>query len=42
LASKQLELLRRLVPNAARVAALVDPANATITESTLRDVKQAV
>jgi putative tryptophan/tyrosine transport system substrate-binding protein len=41
LASKQLELLRRLVPNAARVAALVDPANATITESTLRDVKQA-
>jgi ABC-type uncharacterized transport system substrate-binding protein len=41
LASKQLELLRQLVPNAARIAALVDPANATITESTLRDVKQA-
>jgi putative ABC transport system substrate-binding protein len=41
LASKQLELLRELVPNAARVAVLVDPANSKITEATLRDVKPA-
>jgi putative ABC transport system substrate-binding protein len=41
LASKQLELLRELVPNAARVAVLVDPANPKITEATLRDVKPA-
>jgi putative tryptophan/tyrosine transport system substrate-binding protein len=41
LASKQLELLRKLVPKATRFAALVDPANAEITEATLRDVKQA-
>jgi putative tryptophan/tyrosine transport system substrate-binding protein len=41
LASKQLELLRELVPGATRFAALVNPANTEITEATLRDVKQA-
>ena len=41
LTAKRLELLRELVPGAARVAVLVDPANAAITESTLRDVKAA-
>ena len=41
LASKQLELLRELVPGATRFVALVDPANAEITETTVRDVKQA-
>jgi putative tryptophan/tyrosine transport system substrate-binding protein len=41
LASKQLEFLRELVPEAKRFAALVDPANAEITEGTMRDVKQA-
>lgn len=38
--SKQIEVLRELVPGATRLAALVDPANAEITETTLRDVKQ--
>jgi putative tryptophan/tyrosine transport system substrate-binding protein len=41
LAAKRLELLRELVPGAARVGVLVDPANAAITESTLRDVEAA-
>jgi putative tryptophan/tyrosine transport system substrate-binding protein len=41
LAAKQLELLRELVPAAARVAALVNPAHATNTESTLRDIDLA-
>jgi putative ABC transport system substrate-binding protein len=41
LAAKQLELLRELVPAAARVAALVNPANAANTETTLRDVEPA-
>jgi putative ABC transport system substrate-binding protein len=41
LAAKQLELLRELVPAATRVAALVNPANATNTEITLRDVERA-
>jgi putative tryptophan/tyrosine transport system substrate-binding protein len=41
LASKQLEILRELVPHIARLAALVAPANTQITEATLRDVKQA-
>jgi putative ABC transport system substrate-binding protein len=40
LAAKRLELLRELVP-ATRVAVLVNPANATITASTLRDVEPA-
>ena len=41
LAAKRLELLRELVPGAARVAVLVNPANATTTESTLKDVEAA-
>ena len=40
LASKQLALLRELVPGATRLAALVNPANPEIAEATLRDVKQ--
>jgi putative ABC transport system substrate-binding protein len=41
LVAKRLELLRELVPGAARVAVLVNPANATSTETTLRDVEPA-
>jgi putative ABC transport system substrate-binding protein len=41
LAAKRLDLLRQLVPGAARVGVLVNPANATTTESTLRDVAAA-
>ena len=41
LAAKRLELLRELVPGAARVAVLVNPANAANTETTLRDVVTA-
>jgi len=41
LAAKRLELLREMVPGAARVAVLVNPANATIAESTLRDLEAA-
>ena len=41
LAAKRLELLRELVPGAARVAVLVNPANAAATESTLRDMQPA-
>jgi putative tryptophan/tyrosine transport system substrate-binding protein len=41
LAAKRLDLLRELVPGAARVSVLVNPANATSTESTLRDVAAA-
>jgi putative tryptophan/tyrosine transport system substrate-binding protein len=41
LAGKRLELLRELVPGAARVAVLVNPANSTSTETTLRDVETA-
>ena len=41
LVAKQLELLRELVPAATRVALLANPANATVTESTLRDVQPA-
>jgi putative ABC transport system substrate-binding protein len=40
-ASKQLGLLHELVPKAARVAVLINPANSTNTESTLRDVLEA-
>jgi putative ABC transport system substrate-binding protein len=39
--AKRLDLLRELVPSAARVTVLVNPANATSTESTLRDVAAA-
>jgi putative ABC transport system substrate-binding protein len=39
--AKRLDLLRQLVPGVARVAVLVNPANATSTESTLRDVTAA-
>ena len=41
LGAKRLELLRELVPGAARVAVLVNPADATRAESTLRDVEAA-
>ena len=41
LVAKRLELLRELVPGAARVAVLVNPANAAQTESTLSDVEPA-
>jgi putative tryptophan/tyrosine transport system substrate-binding protein len=41
LTAKRLELLRELVPGAARVAVLVNPADATSAESTLRDVAAA-
>jgi ABC-type uncharacterized transport system substrate-binding protein len=39
--AKRLDLLRELVPGAARVGVLVNPTNATTTESTLRDVAVA-
>jgi putative tryptophan/tyrosine transport system substrate-binding protein len=41
LVAKRLELLRELVPGAARVAVLVNPTNAANTETTLRDVELA-
>ena len=41
LAAKRLELLRELVPAAARVAVLVDPADAAITEGTVVAVETA-
>ena len=41
LAAKRLELLRELVPAATRVAVLVNPANATNAETTVRDVEAA-
>src|SRR5262249_41125038 len=39
--AKRLALLRELIPAAARVAVLVDPANKEITEATLRGVGTA-
>jgi ABC-type uncharacterized transport system substrate-binding protein len=39
--AKRLELLRELVPAAARVAVLVNPTNTTNTQTTLRDVELA-
>jgi putative tryptophan/tyrosine transport system substrate-binding protein len=41
LAAKRLDLLRELLPGAARVGVLVNPTNTTTTESTLRDVETA-
>jgi putative ABC transport system substrate-binding protein len=38
LTGKRLELLRELVPQATRLAVLVNPENTTTTETTLRDV----
>jgi hypothetical protein len=38
--SKRLALLHELVPKAARMAVLVNPANAPTTEVTLRDAKE--
>ena len=40
-AAKRLELLRELVPGTARVAVLVNPSNASNTETTLRDMEVA-
>jgi putative ABC transport system substrate-binding protein len=39
--AKRLRLLHDLVPKAVRIAVLVNPANPSIAESTLRDVQQA-
>jgi putative ABC transport system substrate-binding protein len=41
LAAKRLGLLHELVPKAARIAVLVNPANATNTEAALRDIPEA-
>jgi putative ABC transport system substrate-binding protein len=41
LAAKRLELLRELVPGAARVAVIVNPADTTTTETMLREVEPA-
>ena len=41
MAAKRLGLLRELVPAATRFAALINPANAAIAETTLREVESA-
>jgi putative ABC transport system substrate-binding protein len=41
IAGKRLGLLRQVVPKALRIAVLLNPANATNTETTLRDVQEA-
>jgi ABC-type uncharacterized transport system substrate-binding protein len=41
LVAKRLELLREMVPGTARVAVLVNPANAAFAETTLKDVEPA-
>ena len=41
LSAKRLELLRALVPATTRVVVLVNPANTTTTETTLRDLQSA-
>jgi len=38
---KRLRLLHDLVPNATRIAVLVNPGNASVTESTVREVQKA-
>jgi putative ABC transport system substrate-binding protein len=40
-AAKRLRLLHDLVPNAVRVAVLVNPANAAAAENTLRELQDA-
>jgi putative tryptophan/tyrosine transport system substrate-binding protein len=40
--AKRLGLLHELVPSAARIAVLVNPANAPVAESALRDIPEAV
>jgi len=39
--AKRLELLRKLVPKAVRIAVLINPANAPTAEATLRDIPEA-
>jgi len=39
--AKRLAILHELVPKAVRLAVLVNPANATLAETTLRDVQEA-
>jgi putative ABC transport system substrate-binding protein len=39
--AKRLALLHELVPTAVRIAVLLNPPNATVTETTLPDVQQA-
>ena len=39
--AKRLALLHDLLPKAVRIAVLVDPANAPVTEATLRDIPEA-
>jgi ABC-type uncharacterized transport system substrate-binding protein len=39
--AKRLELLRKLVPKAVRIAVLINPANASTAEATLRDIPEA-
>jgi putative tryptophan/tyrosine transport system substrate-binding protein len=41
LAAKRLRLLHDLVPKAVRIAVLVNPSNASVAETTLREVQQA-
>ena len=41
LAAKQFELLREILPNAKRIAALVDPVAQSTTETTLQDLETA-
>jgi putative ABC transport system substrate-binding protein len=41
LTAKRLELLRELVPGAKRIAVLVNPANAELAETTLKDIEHA-
>ena len=40
-AAKRLELLHDLVPKAVRVAVLINPANASVAEATLREIPEA-